>query len=68
MSVRSINASEPCARTVASLDDAITVAKTGESTVLFNLPRSIEDIDDKVTGGEAQHRGLVSRLFSRRSS
>ncbi|MEX3505495.1 hypothetical protein [Corynebacterium sp. LK2510] len=49
MNVRSIKASEPCARTMASLDDSITVAKTGDSTVLFNLPRNIEDIDSKTT-------------------
>ena len=68
MTVRSINGPAACASTVAKLDPSITVAKTGENTLLLNLPRSIEDIDDKVSGGEAQRRGLVSRLFSRRSS
>ena len=46
MTVRRINASEPCARTVASLDDAITVAHTGNSTVLYNLPRDIDALDE----------------------
>ena len=45
MTVRSINGPAACASTVAKLDPSITVAKTGENTLLLNLPRSIEDID-----------------------
>ena len=37
MTVRSINASAACANTVAKLDPSITVARTGESTMLLNL-------------------------------
>ncbi|SDM00325.1 hypothetical protein SAMN04488535_1531 [Corynebacterium mycetoides] len=60
MSVRRINASEPCARTVASLDDNITVADTGNSTVLYNLPRDIDAIDDVV--GTPRRGGFGRRL------
>ena len=58
MTVRRINASEPCARTVASLDDAISVADTGNSTVLYNLPRDIDALDEAVPS----RRGLGKRL------
>lgn len=60
MNVRRINASEPCARTVASLDDSITVADTGSSTVLYNLPRDIDAIDEVVAG--SQDKGLGQRI------
>ncbi|QPK83194.1 hypothetical protein G7Y29_10285 [Corynebacterium qintianiae] len=60
MSVRRINASEPCARTVASLDNSITVADTGDSTVLYNLPRDIDAIDEVVTSSRGG--GFGSRL------
>lgn len=60
MPVRRINASEPCARTVASLDDAITVADTGSSTVLFNVPRDIDAIDRAV--GPQRGGGVRGRL------
>ncbi|AQQ16304.1 hypothetical protein CGLAU_11880 [Corynebacterium glaucum] len=45
MTVRSINASAACANTVAKLDPSITVARTGESTMLLNLPRDIAEIE-----------------------
>lgn len=41
MTVRSINASAACAGTMAKLDPSIPVARTGESTMLLNLPRDI---------------------------
>jgi len=45
MTVRSMNGPAACASTVAKLDPGITVAKTGENTLLLNLPRNIEEID-----------------------
>lgn len=62
MTVRSINASAACASTVAKLDPSITVAKTGESTMLLNLPRDIEEID-KATKTQRFNRWLHG-LFS----
>lgn len=59
MTVRSINGPAACASTVAKLDPSITVAKTGENTLLLNLPRNIEEID-KAT----EDKSLLSR-FSR---
>ena len=63
MTVRSVSASQPCARTLASLDDAITVARTGATTVLYNLPRSLEELDRNVP--PARGRSVLRRLFGR---
>ncbi len=60
MTVRSVTASGPCARTIARLDGGITVARTGESTVLLNLPRSIGEIDARVR--EPRRGGVVTRV------
>ena len=49
--------SAACASTVAKLDPSITVAKTGENTLLLNLPRNIEEID-KAT----EDKSLLSRI------
>ena len=53
MTVRSINGPAACASTVAKLDPSITVAKTGENTLLLN----IEEID-KAT----EDKSLLSRI------
>ena len=62
MTVRSINGPAACASTVAKLDSSITVAKTGENTLLLNLPRSIEEID-KATA-DTSLKARFSRLFA----
>lgn len=64
MTVRSINASAACAGTVAKLDPSITVAKTGQSTMLLNLPRDIREIDAATdTGTFAAVRRRVGKLL-----
>ncbi|WP_342318645.1 hypothetical protein [Corynebacterium mayonis] len=60
MTVRSIKASEPCASTFARLDGAITVARTDNATVLYNLPRDIGDIDSSA----GRPGGIAERLRS----
>ena len=45
------------ASTVAKLDPGITVAKTGENTLLLNLPRNIEEIDKAM-----EDKSLLSRI------
>lgn len=62
MTVRSINGPAACASTVAKLDPSITVAKTGENTLLLNLPRSIDEIE-KATADKS-FRSRLSRLFA----
>ncbi|SDS75991.1 hypothetical protein [Corynebacterium timonense] len=63
MTVRSIKATEPCAHTVARLDGSITVARTDTSTVLYNLPRDIGELDDKV--GKPSWRARLSAALRR---
>ena len=62
MTVRSINGPAACASTVAKLDPSITVAKTGENTLLLNLPRSIDEIE-KATA-EKSIFSRISRIFA----
>lgn len=62
MTVRSINGPAACASTVAKLDPSITVAKTGENTLLLNLPRNIEEIE-KATA-EKSIFSRISRIFA----
>lgn len=64
MTVRSINASAACAGTMAKLDPSITVARTGESTMLLNLPRDIQEIDKATESGLTRLRRRVGKLFS----
>lgn len=63
MSVRSIKGADPCAHTVARLDGSITVARTEQSTVLYNLPRDIGEIDGKV--GKPSWRARLSAALRR---
>ena len=42
---------------MAKLDPGITVAKTGENTLLLNLPRNIEEIDKAM-----EDKSLLSRI------
>ena len=62
MTVRSINGPAACASTVAKLDPSITVAKTGENTLLLNLPRNIEDIDKATADTSLMSR--ITRFFA----
>lgn len=62
MTVRSINGPAACAATVAKLDSSITVAKTGKDTLLLNLPRSIDEIDQATTDNSLRAR--LSRWFA----
>lgn len=62
MTVRSINGPAACAATVAKLDPSITVAKTGKDTLLLNLPRSIDEIDQATA--DKSLRARLSRWFA----
>jgi len=62
MTVRSINGPAACASTVAKLDPSITVARTGENTLLLNLPRNIEDIDKATADTSLMSR--ITRFFA----
>lgn len=62
MTVRSINGPAACAATVAKLDPSITVAKSGEDTLLLNLPRSIDEIDQATADTSLKSR--ILRLFA----
>ena len=53
MTVRSINGPAAC---------AATVAKTGKDTLLLNLPRSIDEIDQATTDNSLRAR--LSRWFA----
>lgn len=53
------NASPACASTMARLDDSITVAHTHESTMLLNVPRSIDEINDAL---ETRDQGFMAKL------
>ncbi|WIM67582.1 hypothetical protein QP027_10905 [Corynebacterium breve] len=47
MTIRSLNDASPaCATTMARLDDSITVAHTNTSTMLLNMPRSIDELEE----------------------
>ncbi|WP_018296547.1 hypothetical protein [Corynebacterium lubricantis] len=60
MTIRSIdNASPACASTMARLDDSITVAHTQESTMLLNMPRSIDEWNDAT---QSERPGFFSKL------
>lgn len=61
MTVRSINSSAACASTVAKLDPSITVAHTGTTTMLLNLPRDIAELDK---ASKRSKRGFFDRLRS----
>lgn len=63
MTIRSIHADGACAGTMAKLDRSITVAKSGDATRLYNLPRSIDAIDQATE--EQNVRGLLGRIFNR---
>ena len=62
MTVRSINGPAACASTAAKLDPSITVARTGENTLLLNLPRNIEDIDKATADTSLMSR--ITRFFA----
>ncbi|MEH0147928.1 hypothetical protein V6D40_09705 [Corynebacterium sp. Q4381] len=64
MTVRSIHAPAACASTVAQLEPGITIAHTEKSTMLLNLPRSIDELD-KATGraDAGKQRGFIARLW-----
>ncbi|WP_175934286.1 hypothetical protein [Corynebacterium sp. Marseille-P4321] len=63
MTVRSINAPAACAATVAKLDPSITVARTGESTMLMNLPRDINQLEQATDTGLKGFRRKLAKLF-----
>lgn len=63
MTIRSIHADGACAGTMAKLDPSITVAKSGDATRLYNLPRSIDELDQATE--ESGLSGLIGRLFNR---
>lgn len=63
MTVRSIHAPAACAGTVAQLEPGITIAHTEKSTMLLNLPRSIDELDKATGDTDAhKHRGFFSRF------
>ena len=58
MSVRMMyDAPSACAYTVAQLEERITVAKNQDSTMLLNLPRSIDEL-----AATSQPSGVLHRL------
>ncbi|SES14719.1 hypothetical protein [Corynebacterium cystitidis] len=60
MTSRSIdNAYPACAATVARLDNSIMVARTDASTMLLNMPRSIDELSQAT-----QDQGFFSKLKS----
>lgn len=58
MSVRMMHdAPSACAHTVAQLEERITVAKNQNSTMLLNLPRSIDEL-----AATSRPSGVLHRL------
>lgn len=58
MTIRTLdNASPACASTMARLDASITVARTDESTMLLNMPRSIDEWNEAT-----QSQGMFSKF------
>lgn len=63
MTVRSIHAPAACASTVAQLEPGITIAHTEKSTMLLNLPRSIDELDKATGSADAgKQRGVFARF------